>query len=170
MTTGKRVKSQAEALETVRQWQATGKKVVFSNGCFDILHAGHVEYLEAARELGDVLVIGLNSDASVRRLKGTMRPICCENDRAALLSALRCVDCVTLFDDDTPEELITMLIPDILVKGADWDVERIAGASAVLAHGGEVLTLPLLEGRSTSTIIETIKERYAPSVKSSGTD
>ena len=148
--------SHGEALEKVRAWQASGKKVVFSNGCFDILHAGHVEYLAAARELGDALIIGLNSDASVRRLKGPNRPVCCEADRAAVLSALQVVDGVTLFNEDTPEELIGTLLPDILVKGSDWEVGQIAGARAVLDHGGSVLTLPLLEGRSTTGIIEKI--------------
>ena len=148
--------SRAEALEKVRAWQASGKKVVFSNGCFDILHAGHVEYLAAARALGDALIIGLNSDVSVRRLKGPDRPVCCEEDRAAVLSALQVVDGVTLFNEDTPEELIGALLPDILVKGADWAVEQIAGARAVIDHGGSVLTVPLLEGRSTTGIIEKI--------------
>ena len=156
MTGSSKLMSRSAALEKVRFWQASGKKVVFSNGCFDILHAGHVEYLEAARKLGDVLLIGLNSDASVSRLKGSSRPICCEADRATVLSALHVVDALTIFDEDTPEELIGSLLPDILVKGADWAVELIAGAQAVLDHGGAVLTIPLLEGRSTSTIIEKI--------------
>jgi len=150
-----------EAVEQIRNWKSAGKKVVFSNGCFDILHAGHVHYLAAARELGDVLVIGLNSDVSVRRLKGELRPVCSELDRAAVLCALEAVDAVTLFDEDTPEALIGLLCPDILVKGADWPVERIAGARAVLESGGSVQTLPLLEERSTSGIIETILQRYA---------
>ncbi len=153
--------SRGEALEKVKAWQALGQKVVFSNGCFDILHAGHVDYLRAARRLGDVLIIGLNSDASVRRLKGEMRPVCPESDRAAVISALEMVDAVTLFDEDTPEELIGDLLPDILVKGSDWAVDQIAGAGAVLQHGGEVLTLPLLEGRSTSGIIEKIIQLYS---------
>jgi D-glycero-beta-D-manno-heptose 1-phosphate adenylyltransferase len=169
MTGSSKLLSQGEALEKVKAWQASAKKVVFSNGCFDILHAGHVEYLEAARKLGDVLVIGLNSDASVRRLKGPNRPICCETDRATVLSALQVVDALTFFDDDTPEELIGTLLPDILVKGADWEVERIAGARAVLDHGGAVLTIPLLEGRSTSTIIEKITRHFSQSAISSGT-
>lgn len=150
-----------EAHEQIRNWKSAGKKVVFSNGCFDILHAGHVHYLAAARKLGDVLVIGLNSDVSVRRLKGELRPICNELDRAAILCALEAVDAVTLFDEDTPEALIGLLLPDILVKGADWPIERIAGARAVLESGGSVQTLPLLEERSTSGIIETILQRYA---------
>jgi rfaE bifunctional protein nucleotidyltransferase chain/domain len=156
MAVSSKLLSRTEALDKVRAWQASGKKVVFSNGCFDILHAGHVEYLAAARELGDALIIGLNSDASVRRLKGPDRPVCCEADRAAVLSALQVVDGVTLFNEDTPEELIGALLPDILVKGADWAVEQIAGAKAVLEGGGSVLTLALLEGRSTTGIIEKI--------------
>ena len=116
MAVSSKLLSRTEALDKVRAWQASGKKVVFSNGCFDILHAGHVEYLAAARELGDALIIGLNSDASVRRLKGPDRPVCCEADRAAVLSALQVVDGVTLFNEDTPEELIGALLPDILVK------------------------------------------------------
>lgn len=169
MTGSNKVTSRLKALEQVRAWQASGKKVVFSNGCFDILHAGHVEYLRAARKLGDVLVIGLNSDASVRRLKGPSRPICCETDRATVLSALEVVDLLTLFDEDTPEELIGMLLPDILVKGADWPLDRIAGARAVLEHGGAVLTVPLLEGRSTSGIIDKIVALSSQSAICSGT-
>ncbi len=149
-----------EAVEQVRNWKAAGKRVVFSNGCFDILHAGHVQYLAAARNLGDVLIIGLNSDSSVRSIKGALRPVCCERDRAAVLSALEAVDAVTLFGEDTPEILIGTLLPDILVKGEDWPVERIAGAKAVLENGGAVLTVPLLEERSTTGIIETILQRY----------
>lgn len=155
-----RLLTHRETLLKVQAWKAEGQKVVFTNGCFDILHAGHVRYLTAARELGDRLVIGLNSDASVRRLKGPKRPVAPENDRAEVLSALGAVDAVTLFDDDTPERLIEMLLPDILVKGADWPVEKIAGATTVLQHGGAVLTVPLLEGRSTSGIIETIIHLY----------
>ena len=149
-----------EAVEQVRNWKAAGKRVVFSNGCFDILHAGHVQYLAAARNLGEVLIIGLNSDSSVRSIKGALRPICCERDRAAVLSALEAVDAVTLFGEDTPETLIGTLLPDILVKGADWPVERIAGAKAVLENGGAVRTVSLLEERSTTGIIETILQRY----------
>lgn len=160
--------TQTAAVEQVRQWQRSGKKVVFSNGCFDILHAGHVTYLAAARALGDVLIIGINSDASVKRLKGPGRPICSQLDRAALLRALRMVDAVTLFDEDTPEQLISTLLPDILVKGADWDINQIAGARQVLENGGKVLTIPLLEGRSTSTIIETVTQRYSQSTANGG--
>lgn len=149
-----------KAVEQTKSWQAAGKKVVFSNGCFDILHAGHVQYLAAARSLGDVLIVGLNSDESIRRIKGPLRPICSEGDRAAVLSALEAVDALTLFNEETPEQLIGALIPDILVKGADWPVEKIAGADVVIENGGSVLTLPLLEERSSSGIIRTILERY----------
>lgn len=169
MTGFSKLVSRSEAFGKVQAWQASGKKIVFSNGCFDLLHAGHVEYLQAARQLGDVLIIGLNSDASVRRLKGSSRPVCCEADRATVLSALQVVDALILFDEDTPEELIGALLPDILVKGADWAVEQIAGAQAVLDHGGAVLTLPLLEGRSTSTLIEKIIQHSSQTPISSGT-
>lgn len=152
--------TQESCRQQVRIWQQEGKRVVFTNGCFDILHAGHVRYLAAARSLGQVLVVGLNSDASVRRLKGPNRPVCPEEDRAEVLAALESVDAVTLFDDDTPESLIGALLPDVLVKGADWPVDRIAGAAAVLSSGGEVLTVPLLEGRSTTGVIETIVKLY----------
>lgn len=151
-----------QALQTVKSWQAAGEKVVFTNGCFDILHAGHVRYLSAARQLGDRLVVGLNSDASVRRLKGPKRPVAPEDDRAEVLASLEAVDAVTLFGEDTPEELIGQLLPDVLVKGADWTVEQIAGAKTVIENGGSVLTVPLLEGRSSTGIIETIVELYCP--------
>lgn len=137
-----------------------GNKIVFTNGVFDILHRGHVSYLSKASELGELLVIGLNTDASVRRLKGEHRPIQPEDDRAAILSSLKCVDAIVFFDEDTPLELITFLLPDMLVKGADYAVGQIAGSDVVLAHGGNVLTIDLLEGKSTSSAIETILKRY----------
>ncbi len=155
--------SRSETCKMVRSWQAEGLKVVFSNGCFDILHAGHVRYLTEARKLGDRLIIGLNSDSSVHRLKGPNRPVCSESDRAEVLAALQAVDALTLFDEDTPESLIELLLPDILVKGSDWKISDIAGAEAVLGHGGQVLTLPLLEGRSTTGIIEKIIRACSPS-------
>lgn len=128
-------------------------KIVFTNGVFDILHAGHVMYLEAARELGDILVVGLNADDSVRRLKGSSRPVNPEYDRASVLAALRCVDHVVMFHEDTPLRLIEALIPDVLVKGGDYTRETIVGADVVEANGGSVTTIPLLEGRSTTSII-----------------
>ncbi len=119
---------------------------MFTNGCFDLLHRGHIEHLAQARALGDVLVVGLNSDASVRRLKGTGRPLVAEGDRAAVLAALRSVDAVTLFDEDTPLELISTLLPDVLVKGGDYDLDGIVGRETVEKAGGEVRVLPFVEG------------------------
>ncbi len=158
-----------EAPEKVRSWQAAGKKVVFTNGCFDILHAGHVQYLAAARKLGERLIIGLNSDSSVQRLKGPDRPLCSESDRAMVLSALESVDAVTIFDEDTPQSLIEEVLPDILVKGSDWDISQIAGAEAVLRNGGNVLTVPLLEGRSTTGIVEKIIHLHSKAANDGGT-
>ncbi|MEI7973713.1 MAG: D-glycero-beta-D-manno-heptose 1-phosphate adenylyltransferase [Bdellovibrio sp.] len=131
-----------------------GKRIVFTNGCFDLLHVGHVRYLQEAKSLGDFLFVGLNSDASVRRLKGAERPIQCQNDRAEILLALRCVDWVSIFDEDTPLELIRQVKPQILVKGGDWKPEQIVGSNFVLEYGGEVKSLGFSEGRSTTKIIE----------------
>ncbi|MCH7932986.1 MAG: D-glycero-beta-D-manno-heptose 1-phosphate adenylyltransferase [Gemmatimonadetes bacterium] len=134
------------------------RRLVFTNGCFELLHPGHVEYLTQARALGDVLVVGLNSDASVRRLKGAGRPLVEEADRAAVLAALRSVDVVTLFDEDTPLELISALLPDVLVKGGDYDLDEIVGREAVERAGGEVRVLPFVEGYSTTEIMTRLKE------------
>lgn len=131
----------------------SGVTVVFTNGVFDILHAGHTTYLDAARALGDVLIVGLNSDASVRRLKGPERPINTQADRATVLAALRCVDHVVVFDNDTPIDLISRIIPDVLVKGGDYTRETIVGADVVEVNGGRVVTIPLVEGRSTTNVI-----------------
>ena len=134
-------------------------RVVFTNGVFDLLHRGHVEYLYAARALGDALVVGLNTDASARRLgKGADRPINGEEDRAFVLAGLACVDAVTLFDEDTPRELIAALVPDVLVKGGDYTVETVAGAAEVIAAGGRVEIIPLVPGRSTTSIIERTRK------------
>ncbi len=134
-------------------------RVVFTNGVFDILHRGHVEYLYAARKLGDALVVGLNTDASTRRLgKGGDRPINGEEDRAMVLAGLGCVDAVTLFDEDTPRDLVTALEPDVLVKGGDYTVETVAGAQEVIAAGGRVEIIPLVPGRSTTSIIERTRK------------
>jgi rfaE bifunctional protein nucleotidyltransferase chain/domain len=134
-------------------------RVVFTNGVFDILHRGHVEYLYAARKLGDALVVGLNTDASTRRLgKGGDRPVNGEEDRAMVLAGLGCVDAVTLFDEDTPRELVTALEPDVLVKGGDYTVETVAGAAEVIAAGGRVEIIPLVPGRSTTSIIEQTRK------------
>lgn len=132
------------------------QKVVFTNGCFDILHLGHIQYLLQARELGDCLVVGLNTDLSVKKLKGENRPINGEFARAMLLAALQFVDYVILFDEDTPLQLITTIVPDILVKGSDYAVENIVGADIVIAHGGEVRTINFVEGYSSSNIINQL--------------
>jgi D-glycero-beta-D-manno-heptose 1-phosphate adenylyltransferase len=144
-------------LSKVRKAVPKEKRVVFTNGCFDLLHPGHVDLLVRAKSLGDVLVVGINSDGSVRRLKGGGRPVVGQEDRAYVLSALESVDYVVLFDQDTPLELITLVQPDVLVKGGDWPVERIVGREAVLARGGEVHSLVLLPGYSTTELIERIR-------------
>jgi D-glycero-beta-D-manno-heptose 1-phosphate adenylyltransferase len=136
-------------------WEHQGKTVVFTNGCYDLLHPGHVRLLEQARSLGDVLILALNSDASVRRMKGPSRPVISENDRAAVASALSAVDAVILFDEDTPRELIAEVLPDVLIKGADWS-HFIAGREEVEAAGGRVLTVSLEPGYSTTNLVEAI--------------
>lgn len=141
--------------------KAGGKRVVFTNGCFDLLHAGHVKYLQKARNLGDLLVLGLNSDASVRRLKGDKRPLICEDERAHILAALDCIDYVVLFDEDTPLELITALKPHILAKGGDYTPEAVVGKDVVEAYGGRVELVSFVDGKSTTNIIERILERYS---------
>jgi D-beta-D-heptose 7-phosphate kinase/D-beta-D-heptose 1-phosphate adenosyltransferase len=133
-----------------------GKRLVFTNGCFDLLHPGHVRYLRQARSLGDALVVALNSDRSVRALKGKGRPILYERERAEVMAALESVDYVVIFDEDTPRLLIASLLPDVLVKGGDWPTDQIVGAEEVRRAGGEVLSLPYLEGSSTTSIIERI--------------
>lgn len=133
-----------------------GKRLVFTNGCFDLLHPGHVRYLYQARALGDALVVALNSDRSVRALKGEGRPILSQRERAEVMAALESVDYVTIFDEETPRELIAVLLPDILVKGGDWPIQQIVGREEVEAAGGKVLSLPYVEGLSTTDIIERI--------------
>lgn len=137
------------------EWKRAGRKVVFTNGCYDVLHPGHIRLLEQARSLGDVLILALNSDTSVSRLKGPKRPLIPERDRAALVQSLAAVDAVTFFDEDTPRELIAAVLPDVLVKGADW-AHFIAGREEVEAAGGKVLPLPLEPGYSTTGIVEKI--------------
>lgn len=145
---------------TTAQWQKPkDRKVVFTNGCFDILHRGHATYLAQARELGDLLVVGLNTDASVRRLKGPSRPVNNEHDRAFLLAALACVDFVILFDEDTPAELIRRVQPDVLVKGGDYTLDNIVGADFVLQNGGTVTTIPFVDGYSTTLTLQKISQQ-----------
>jgi rfaE bifunctional protein nucleotidyltransferase chain/domain len=149
------VESRAGIVAQRKRWREEGKTVVFTNGCYDLLHPGHIRLLEQARSLGDVLVLGLNSDASVRRSKGPSRPILPEEERAAIASALEAVDAVVFFDEDTPRELIAELLPDVLVKGADWN-HFVAGREEVEAAGGKVVNLPLEPGFSTTNIVERI--------------
>ena len=140
-----------------------GKRFVFTNGCFDLLHPGHVRYLTQAREMGDVLVVALNGDRSVRKIKGEGRPILNEQERAEVISALEAVDFVTIFDEETPRELIAELLPDVLVKGGDWALDQIVGREEVEASGGRVVSLPYVEGSSTSEIIDRVaKARRQP--------
>lgn len=139
----------------------SGKRIVFTNGCFDILHPGHIRYLSAARELGDVLVVAVNSDASVRLIKGPKRPILEQQARAELVAALECVDLVLIFDEDNPLRVIQNLLPDILVKGGDWATDEIIGSDVVRSAGGEVKRIPFVTGFSTTDIINRVVERYA---------
>jgi D-glycero-beta-D-manno-heptose 1-phosphate adenylyltransferase len=141
--------------------KAEGKKIVFTNGVFDLIHAGHVDYLSKAKQLGDVLIVGLNSDDSVIRIKGNKRPILKQEERAFILTNLKPVDYVVFFDEDTPEKLISEIIPDILVKGADWAVEKIVGKEVVEKNGGKVMNIEFVNQQSTSKIIELIVKRYS---------
>ena len=146
-----------DAVAAVARLRATGKTVVFTNGVFDLLHVGHLRYLQQARALGDALIVGLNSDRSVRANKGAGRPITPEAERAEILSALACVDGVVVFDEDTPHEIIAALQPDVLVKGADWAADAIVGRDVVEARGGRVVRVPIEAGHSTSALVERIR-------------
>ncbi len=152
----KKITTAQKLLPILEELRRSGKKIVFTNGCFDLLHAGHVRYLRQARAEGDLLVVGLNSDRSVRELKGEGRPLVGQEDRAELLAALEMVDYVVIFDEPTPRDLIKTLRPRVLVKGGDWKREEIAGADEVEADGGKVITVPLVPGRSTSGLIGRI--------------
>ena len=154
------IKTVEEMKEIRQQLKDQNKKVVFTNGCFDLIHAGHVDYLSKAKAFGDVMVVGLNSDASVMRIKGSKRPILNETERSFIISNLKPVDYVVLFDDDTPKLLIEELLPDVLVKGADWEIENIVGKDVVLANGGEVKTIEFVNDQSTSKIIKIIVDRF----------
>ncbi len=148
----------ADLLAARQQWKREGKRVVFTNGCYDLLHPGHIRLLEQARSLGDVLILALNSDASVRKIKGPLRPLLPEQERAEVAAALAAVDAVTLFDEETPRELIAQVLPDVLIKGADW-AHFIAGREEVEAAGGQVLTVALEPGYSTTGLVEQILSR-----------
>ena len=155
-----KIKDRVVLTPLIEQERTNGRLVVFTNGCFDLLHAGHVKYLQAARQLGDLLVLGLNSDASVRRLKGPKRPLINEEERAHILAALDCIDYVCLFDEDTPLELIAALRPQILVKGGDYTTDAVVGRDIVESYGGRVELIPFVDGKSTTNIIEKVLERY----------
>ena len=155
--TSNKIKSLPEASNQVKSWQKEGQKVVFTNGCFDLLHLGHVDYLEKAKSLGDKLIIGLNTDSSVSRFKGSERPLQDQNSRARILAALQFVDMVVFFDEDTPKNLISELVPNVLVKGSDYLAENIVGADVVKKNGGEVKTIDFVPGYSTTRIVEKIK-------------
>ena len=154
------IKTRKEILELRKKFKEENKKVVFTNGCFDLIHSGHVDYLVKAKALGDVLILALNTDSSVRSIKGTNRPILNQEERAFIVSNLKPVDYVTFFDEDTPGEIINELIPDILVKGADWSIDKIVGREVVEKNGGEVKTINFVNNQSTSKIIESIISKY----------
>jgi rfaE bifunctional protein nucleotidyltransferase chain/domain len=158
----KKIQAKIQSWETIQasvsKWKSAGEKVIFTNGCFDILHFGHIHYLAEASDLGDRLVIGLNSAASVKRLKGEHRPINDEATRQHLLAALEFVDAVVVFEEDTPLELIKIILPDVIVKGGDWKPKQIVGSDIVLANGGEVKSLAFKEGYSTTSIEEKIRK------------
>lgn len=145
-------------LKLIAEWRSTRQKIVFTNGCFDLLHRGHIQYLNEASRLGDRLVVGMNSDKSVSGIKGKGRPIKNQVNRSEILAALQMVDLVVIFEDDTPKKIIEAIIPDILVKGGDWPVDEIVGGHFVIEKGGEVLSLDFIEGESSSSIIEKIKK------------
>jgi rfaE bifunctional protein nucleotidyltransferase chain/domain len=147
-----------EAILRFGREKRNGRRVVFTNGCFDLLHPGHIRGLELARKLGDVLIVGLNSDASVRQLKGEGRPVISEGERAEILAALESVDAVVIFDELTPREVISRLLPDVLVKGGDWSGDQIVGREEVEAAGGRVVSVPVVPGYSTSAILRKIRE------------
>ncbi len=151
------IRDLATLLDERRLWKAAGLRVAFTNGCFDLLHPGHLRLLEAARAEADILIVGLNGDSSVRRLKGPDRPIFKEQERAEALQALECVDRVVLYDEDTPSSLISALVPDVLVKGADWALDEIVGRDIVEGVGGRVVRVELLEGCSTTALLERIR-------------
>lgn len=154
------VKSLNELIILRKKLKEENKKVVFTNGVFDLIHSGHVDYLIKAKALGDVLIVGMNSDASVKRIKGNSRPILSENERAFIISNLKPVDFVTIFEEDTPANLIQNIIPDVLVKGADWSLDKIVGRDVVEANGGEVKAIEFVNDQSTSKIIKSILEKY----------
>lgn len=166
MSSADKVLSRQELVTRRREWKAAGKCVVFTNGCFDLLHLGHVRTLERARALAPegagILVVGLNSDRSLRQVKGSGRPLVGERERAEVLAALACVDAVTVFDEPTPRELVQALLPDVLAKGGDWEADEIVGRTEVEAAGGQVVSLPYEAGYSTRALIEKVIQVFGP--------
>jgi D-beta-D-heptose 7-phosphate kinase/D-beta-D-heptose 1-phosphate adenosyltransferase len=160
-----KILTRSDAAKASADLKAAGKTLVFTNGVFDILHVGHLRYLQQARALGDALMIGLNADSCVKRLKGDKRPILPEAERAELLAGLACVDYVCLFEEDDPRALIKAVVPKVLVKGGDWPIDKILGRDTVEAAGGKVLSLPFVEGRSTTTIVQDIAKKYGQDFK-----
>ncbi|MBN2568030.1 MAG: D-glycero-beta-D-manno-heptose 1-phosphate adenylyltransferase [Deltaproteobacteria bacterium] len=158
--TKERIVSKERLKEELDRLKRKGSRIVFTNGCFDILHAGHVQYLNEARRFGDLLVVGLNSDRSVRLIKGDARPVVAQNDRAYILVSLKAVDYVTIFDEDTPLDLIEYLEPHVIVKGGDWKEDMVVGGESVVKRGGIVKIIPLMEGRSTTNLIEKLLTAY----------
>ncbi|GAB4040275.1 D-glycero-beta-D-manno-heptose 1-phosphate adenylyltransferase [Spirosoma gilvum] len=158
--TESKILTREQAIQQADQWRTQGQQIVFTNGCFDIVHLGHIDYLEKARSLGNRLILGLNTDASVSCIKGPLRPVVNEYARARLMAALEFVDAVTLFGEDTPLQLIEAVKPDILVKGNDYSVATIVGADFVMGRGGRVETIALVPGYSTTKLIERIKQSY----------
>ena len=155
-----KIKKREELLRIIKDLKVKGKRIIFTNGCFDLLHVGHIRYLEEAKTLGDILIVGVNSDTSVRKLKGPKRPVLPVEERTEILSGLGCVDYITIFDELDPLALITSLQPNVLVKGGDWTKEQTIGKEVVERSGGEVVIIPFVQGASTSSIIETILKRY----------
>lgn len=153
-----RIVTQQQVRELVDRLRSGGQRIVFTNGVFDLIHPGHIRYLQAARALGDALIVGVNSDESVRRNKGPERPINPEQERAEIVAGLACVTAAVIFDDDTPAEIIRLVQPDILVKGADWPADQIVGRDTVEARGGRVVRVPVEEGFSTTAIVERVKQ------------
>ncbi len=162
----RKVKSRKQLQALIRKLQGEGCQIVFTNGCFDLLHIGHTRYLEKAKTLGDILVVAVNSDRSIRQIKDRRRPILPENERAEVLAALNCVDYVTIFDEDTPEKLIHALRPNILVKGGDWSKKTIIGRETVEGDGGKVITIPVVPKSSTSNIVRRILKKYGRGTQS----
>jgi D-beta-D-heptose 7-phosphate kinase/D-beta-D-heptose 1-phosphate adenosyltransferase len=154
------IADRGKLLRAIKGLKKSGKKIVFTNGCYDILHVGHVRFLAAAKKLGDVLLLALNSDASVKRIKGPKRPVICQQERAELMAALECVDIVTFFGEDDPYEIIKATVPDVLVKGGDWALDKIIGADVVTAAGGKVKNIKYIKGKSTTNVIAKILKYY----------